>query len=132
LSKHLGKHAHFDYSMTEFHPDHTLSLVDEDTKQVLAFCKVNPSLRLANKKRGDKYLQIGIMEVIDEAQRGTVFGRRMLDELVDIARNGGYECVRTFAIDGAVEFYRKYGFVTDLSMVEHEMNVRFACELWFH
>jgi hypothetical protein len=33
--------------------------------------------------------------------------------------------VRTFAIDGAVEFYRKYGFVMDLSMVEHEMNVRF-------
>ncbi len=127
LSKHCGKHAHFDYSMTEFHPDHTRSLVDEDTQQVLAFCTVNPSLRVANKrKRGaDKYLQIGIMEVIDEAQRGKGLGRRMLDELVDIARNGGYECARTFAIDGAVEFYRKHGFVTDVSMVEHEMNVRF-------
>jgi GNAT superfamily N-acetyltransferase len=114
LSKHLGKHPHFDYNMTEFHADHTLSMLDDDKQQVVvAFCTVNPSLR------------IGIMEVIDAAQRGKGLGRRMLDEIVGIARKGGYECVQTFAIDWAVEFYRKYGFVTDLSMVEHEINVRF-------
>jgi GNAT superfamily N-acetyltransferase len=129
LSKHLGKHTHFYYSMSEFHQDHTLSLVDEDTKQVLAFCTLNPSLRVVTSKKrkpgAEKYLQICIMEAIDEAQRGKGLGRRMLDELVDIARKGGYECVRTFAIDGAAGFYRKYRFVTDLSMVEHEMNVLF-------
>jgi GNAT superfamily N-acetyltransferase len=128
LEKHLGKHAHFDYSMSEFHPNHTLSLVDEDTQQVLAFCTVNPSLKTLNKKGGKptaEYLQIGIMEVIDTAQRGKGLGSRMLAELVDIARKGGFKCVRTFAIDGAAGFYRKFGFVTDLSMVGREMNVRF-------
>ena len=128
LSKHLGKHPHFDYSMSEFHPDHTLSLVDADGGEVLAFCTVNPSLKTLNKK-GSKstaeYLQIGIMEVIDSTQRGKGLGSRMLAEIVDIARKGGFKCVRTFAIDGAAGFYRKFGFVTDLSMVEREMNVRF-------
>ncbi len=126
MSQHLGKHAHFDYSMSEFHPDHTLSLVGEDTQLVLAFCTVNPSLRtLTSKKSKPEYLQIGIMEVIDETKRGKGLGSRMLDELVDIACKGGFKCVHTFAIDGAAGFYRKFGFVTDLSMVEREMNVRF-------
>jgi GNAT superfamily N-acetyltransferase len=128
LSKHLGKHPHFDYSMNEFHPDHTLSLVDADGGEVLAFCTVNPSLKKTLNKKGRKpeeYLQIGIMEVIDSTQRGKGLGSRMLAELVDIARKGGFKCVRTFAIDGAAGFYRKFGFVTDLSMVEREMNVRF-------
>ena len=128
LSKHLGKHPHFDYSMGEFHPDHTLSLLDEDTQRVLAFCTVNPSLKTLMKskmKSKPEYLQIGIMEVIDSTQRGKGLGSRMLTELVDIARKGGFKCVRTFAIDGAAGFYRKFGFVTDLSMVEREMNVRF-------
>ncbi len=54
---------------------------------------MTPSQCVANKKRGgDKYLQIGIMEVIDEAQRCKGLGRRMLVELVDIAWKGG--CVR--------------------------------------
>lgn len=127
LSKHLGKHPNFDYSMSEFHPDHTLSLLDEDTQRVLAFCTVNPSLKKTLNKKGTKpeYLQIGIMEVIDSTQRRKGLGSRMLAELVDIARKGGFKCVRTFAIDGAAGFYRKFGFVTDLSMVEREMNVRF-------
>ncbi len=110
LSKHLGKHAHFDYSMSEFHPDHTLSLVDTGG-EVLAFCTVNPSLKtlMTSKKKSKpgEYLQIGIMEVIDTAQRGKGLGSRMLAELVDImiARKGGFKCVRTFAIDGAAGFY---------------------------
>jgi GNAT superfamily N-acetyltransferase len=65
------------------------------------------------------------MEVVDEAQRGKGLGRRMLDQIVAIARQGGFKCLRTFAITTAAEFYRKYGFVTDLSMIQHEMNVRF-------
>ena len=82
-----------------------------------AFCTVNPSLRKKKgKRKAGAYMQIGIMEVIDAAQRGKGLGRRMLDQLVDITRGRGFECVQTFAIDG---------FVTDLSMVGQGMNVRF-------
>ena len=49
----------------------------------------------------------------------------MLDQIADIGRRGGYKCLRTFAIDGAAEFYRKYGFVTDFTMIKKELNVRF-------
>jgi GNAT superfamily N-acetyltransferase len=130
-SKHLGKHPHFDYNMTELHPDHTLSLLHDDKMHVMALCTVNPSLRVASRGRGstgsDAYFQIGIrvMEVIDEAQRGKGLGRRMLGQVVATAREGGDKCVRTFAIDGAAEFYRKYGVVRGLAMMEHETNVRF-------
>jgi len=129
LTAHLGKHPHFHYNMSEFQPGHTLSLLDTDTGKLLAFCTLNPSIREAstpkNKKNKHVYLQIGIMEVVDEAQRGKGLGRRMLDQIVAIARQGGFKCLRTFAITTAAEFYRKYGFVTDLSMIQHEMNVRF-------
>ena len=133
LTAHLGKHPHFHYNMSEFQPGHTLSLLDTDTGKLLAFCTLNPSIREAStpsknkkKKQAQKeYLQIGIMEVVDEAQRGKGLGRRMLDQIVAIARQGGFKCLRTFAITTAAEFYRKYGFVTDLSMIQHEMNVRF-------
>ncbi len=127
----MGKHPHFDYNMKELHPDHILSLLHDDKKHVMAFCTVNPSLRVASRGGGstdsDAYYQIGIrvMEVIDEAQRGKGLGRRMLGQIVATAREGGDKCVRTFAIDGAAEFYRKYGFVTGLTMMEHEMDVRF-------
>jgi GNAT superfamily N-acetyltransferase len=64
------------------------------------------------------------MEVL-ESHRGKGLGQRILDQIVAIARLGGYKCVLTFALDGAAEFYRKYGFLTDLSMIQHDMNVRF-------
>ncbi len=64
------------------------------------------------------------MEVL-EGQRGKGLGQRILDQIFAIARMGGYKCVRTFALDGAAEFYRRYGFVSDFSMIEHDMNVRF-------
>ncbi len=88
---------------------------------------LNPSISEAStpKKTKHTYLQIGIMEVIDETQRGKGLGRSMLDQIIAIARKRGYKCVLTFAIDGAAEFYRKYGFVTGLSMIKHDMNVRF-------
>jgi len=129
LTAHLDKHPHFKYDMTEFQPGHTLSLLSTDTGKLLAFCTVNPSIREAatpKKKHTQKeYLQIGIMEVVDEAQRGKGLGRRMLDQIVAIARQGGFQCLRTFAITTAAEFYRKYGFVTDVAMIHKEMNVRF-------
>ena len=124
LRKWLGKHPQFDYKMKDFHPDHTLALLDDDG-ELMGFCTVLPSVREASVfRKTHAFLRIGILEIL-ESQRGKGLGRTMLDQIVDIGRRGGYKCVRTFAIDGAVEFYRKYGFVTDLTMVKHDMNVRF-------
>ncbi len=50
LKKFLGKHPHFDYDMKRFHPDHNLTLLDEN-KQLIGFCTVNPSLREAADSR---------------------------------------------------------------------------------
>ncbi len=125
LKKHQGKHPHFNYHMTEFHPHHTLALLDEG-ELLLGFCTVNPSLREAavHRPTTHHHLQTGIMEVL-QSHCSKGLGQRILDQIVTIARLGGYKCVRTFAIDGAAEFYRKYGFVMDLSMIQHDMNVRF-------
>jgi len=124
LRKWMGKHPQFDYTMKDFPADHTLALLD-DNGRLVAFCSLIPSVREASVyRKSHTHLRIGIMEVM-EGQRGKGLGRTMLDQIADIGRRGGYKCLRTFAIDGAAEFYRKYGFVTDFTMIKKELNVRF-------
>lgn len=125
LKKWLGKHPQFDYAMKDIHGiDQTLALLDADGT-LMGFCSILPSVREATvSHKSHTFLQIGVLEVL-ESHRGKGLGRTMLDQIVDIGRRGGYKCVRTFAIDGAVEFYRKYGFVTDLALVKRGLNVRF-------
>ena len=124
LKKWLGKHPQFDYTMKDFHADQTLALLDADGK-LMGFCAVLPSVREATVfRKSHNFLRIVALEVL-ESQRGKGLGRTLLDQIVDIGRRGGYKYVRTFAIDGAAEFYRKYGFVTDLTLVKRDMNVRF-------
>jgi GNAT superfamily N-acetyltransferase len=108
--------------MKDFHSENTLALLDDDGK-LMGFCSILPSVREASFfRKSHAFLRITVLEVL-ESQRGKGLGRTIMDQIVDIGRRGGYKCVRTFAIDGAAEFYRKYGFVTD--SVKRGMNVRF-------
>lgn len=115
LESRLGKHPQFDYELTDFHPDHTLALLDDDGK-LMAYCSTIPSVPVASAfRKGRSAMRIGVLEVLED-HRGKGLGVRLVQEIAAIARRGGYKCVRTFAIDGAVGFYRKHGFVTDLSV----------------
>jgi GNAT superfamily N-acetyltransferase len=118
----LGRHPQFDYTMKDFRSENTLALLGDDGK-LLGFCGVSPSVPEASVFRASHtVLQITLFEVL-ESQRGKGLGRAMLDQIADIGRRGGFKSVQTFAIDGAFEFYRKYGFVTD--ELQRGMNVRF-------
>jgi GNAT superfamily N-acetyltransferase len=113
LRKWLGKHPQFDYNMQDFHPAHILALLDDDG-QLVAYCVLLPSVREAcefSKKHA--CLNVGLLEVL-ESHHNKGLGRRVLDQITIIARQGGYKYLRSFAIDGAAEFYHRYCFVTDL------------------
>ncbi len=112
----FSDHDQFDYKMSDFNPNHTVTLVDDDGN-LMAYFVLLPSIREACKfnEKKHKFLQIGLLEVLPN-HRNKRLGSRLLDQITVIARQGGYKEIRTFAIESAVEFYHKYGFVTDISI----------------
>lgn len=122
MRKWRGKHPQFMYKMSDFHPRHTVTLLDEEGKLV-GFFGLWPSVQEASQfNEKHTYLTIDVVEVMEE-HRGKGAGRRLLDQIVAIGRQGGYKSIRTFAVAGAFEFYLHYGFVKDLRA--KDKNVRF-------
>ena len=109
MLKWYGKHPQFRYEMEDFDPEHTVTLLDDEGK-LMGFFGMWPSVQDASQRNPlHTYFTIDVLEVMEE-YRGKGLGRRLLDQVVAIGRQGGYNYIRTYAVEEAFEFYINYGF----------------------
>ena len=112
MRKWYRKHPQFRYEMEDFDPEHTVTLLDDEGR-LMGFFGMWPSVQDASQRNPEhRYVVLDVLEVMEE-HRGKKLGRLLVDQIVAIARQGGYNFVRTCAIASAEGFYLKHGFVTD-------------------
>lgn len=123
MRKWYRKHPQFEYKMSDFDPEHTVTLLDANGR-LMGFFGMWPSVQDASQKNPEhRYVIIDVLEVMDE-YKGKGVGRRLVDQIATIARQGGYKFVRTCAISGAEGFYLKCGFKTDKRVNGQNMSIK--------
>jgi predicted GNAT family N-acyltransferase len=81
-----------------------------DNEDIIAFA----TIKLVNDNRynNNRYLEV---QLICSSKKYKHMGTKMLDALLDIAKNMDCKYIHLEAIDNVVEFYKKFGFVEDMS-----------------